>query len=408
MNLDLAIVDFALMTIANYWVARSVLYPPFIFCAMWLLDLAIYRCNFIEVDPLHHATLILICSGAAAFSAGGAAAIGVPKRLIAIHFKLAPPRQEKRTYKVVMLGLLACCIPHVMSVTMQLAAIGEGSSFFEKARNAAVDAAFSGQKQPDLIMDFFGTWTIYLAVLFMIDRRDQLFWVATLFALVANALGGGRTGLLTLIAALTTVYMIQTSRQNFFAACKVLRLPALLFLVLYIGLTFLNKDTSIFVSIGDAAKYFVVSYLIGPTAALDHVLLHPEGFATMANHSFEFFFKVASTLHLLQYVPPDRFEQFIFVPFPTNVFTIFKPYVLECGVTGVLAILCVLGFIHSLLYRKAWFSELGLFLFALSVYTAIMVIFDDGYFLGGYLRAACACIIFQWIRGANITLFAKK
>ena len=58
--LDLTLLFFLFLVVLNYRAQRSVLFPPFIFCAMWLLDLAVFRSGLIEVDPDRVARLDLI------------------------------------------------------------------------------------------------------------------------------------------------------------------------------------------------------------------------------------------------------------------------------------------------------------------------------------------------------------
>jgi len=60
--LDLALIFFLLLVVLNYRAHRSVLYPPFIFCAMWLLVLLVVRLGLIELDPVHGNTLALVAA----------------------------------------------------------------------------------------------------------------------------------------------------------------------------------------------------------------------------------------------------------------------------------------------------------------------------------------------------------
>ena len=55
MSVDSAIVliDSAL-TLCNYWISRSVLYPPLVFCGIWLLDLSLY---WLDLTPIDHPAL---------------------------------------------------------------------------------------------------------------------------------------------------------------------------------------------------------------------------------------------------------------------------------------------------------------------------------------------------------------
>src|ERR1700722_17822142 len=84
------------LILVNYWLSRSVLYPPFLFCSIWLLDLPIYRFSPGEFDPLHANTLALLGMGAVFFSLGGMLGMLFPKALITARFVLTrfPPRQH--------------------------------------------------------------------------------------------------------------------------------------------------------------------------------------------------------------------------------------------------------------------------------------------------------------------------
>src|SRR6185437_16626294 len=96
------------------------------------------------------------------------------------------------------------------------------------------------------------------------------------------------------------------------------------------------------------------------------------------SHVFEFPLKIGAALPLLSYPPPPKLDTFVEVPFAANVYTFFKYYFLELGVAGTLAIMLLIGALHSLLYLKARHGgRLSAFLYAYSIYAVIMVIFDD-------------------------------
>jgi hypothetical protein len=59
MEIWLLIAFIASLAVMNYRLAHSVLYPPFIFCFMWVFVLVVYQLNLIEVDVLHLNTSIV-------------------------------------------------------------------------------------------------------------------------------------------------------------------------------------------------------------------------------------------------------------------------------------------------------------------------------------------------------------
>jgi len=86
--LDLALIFFLLLVFLNYRAQRSVLYPPFIFCTMWLLVLEVFRSGLIEVDPVHNKTLASAMIETDSFSVAGL----LSRESHSIHFLLPNPQ----------------------------------------------------------------------------------------------------------------------------------------------------------------------------------------------------------------------------------------------------------------------------------------------------------------------------
>jgi oligosaccharide repeat unit polymerase len=394
MNLDLAITAFVLLTIGNYWVARSVLYPPFIFCVMFLLDFSMYRANFIVIDPLHTNTLLFVGGGALLFSLGGLLSQGIPRPLIAMRLNMFNLPRRSKVPKYTLLFLLALSFPLIVQDRISKASQGAGDSFLERARNATVEQAEEGRRNSDYLVNSIPGNAIGIALLFMLEEHDWTFFCAVTLALLTGISGGGRTDVLTLITALSGIHLIRTKRESLVAAFSFVKWPILLFLVFFIAFVYVSKDTSVYNNFADLISFFLVGYLISPTTALDHVVQRPGDFL-LPNHTFQFILKPAAALHLTPYAPPPVLDQFIFVPLPTNVYTVYRFYLTDFGFIGALICLGVIGILHSMLYRRARQegSRLSLILFGFSLFAVVMVIFDDHYFeIGSYIRAILFCV----------------
>lgn len=389
--LDLFLIIFFLLTVLNYCVRRSILYPPFIFSAMWLLDLIVVHSDLIELDPVHAGTLIIVTGGALSFSAGGLLAGMMPLKLLRIH--LFPPRAEGAHHlaRNILVIALLCGLPIYFYQIYEISRLGgSGLNLLMQARLAELEAAESGQPIRSFVLDYFMTITIFSSLAFATETKNWRFWIVSAVALIACVLSTGRTYLLLLIAGLSTIHLLQAKKESILDALRVLRWPTALFMALYIGLIFSNKDTQgLAGGVTGIASYFLLSYIVGPLAAFDRVVQHPGDFTMAANHTFDFFLKLAGMLHLTDYISPPRVDSFVFVPFPTNVYTVFKFYFLELGVFGALILLFFIGLLHSLLYLKArQGGRFSTYLFAFSVYAVLVVTFDDAYFsTGAYLRA---------------------
>jgi oligosaccharide repeat unit polymerase len=390
--LDLALIYFLLLVVLNYRAHRSVLYPPFIFCAMWLLDLLVIRSGLIEIDPVHGNTLAIVAAGATSFSAGGLLSGLVPRKLLCIHlFPLKPKRTRDFLRNILTIALL-CGLPVLFYQILQISRLGGGGfTILAQARTEMVAAAQSGEPIRSLVLDYFTIFSILVCLLFATGKKDWRFWAVTVIAFIASVLTTGRGWLLLLIAALAAIRLLQAKQESLRRAIPLLRWPIALFVALYIALLFTNKDTEAMTgSTTSIATFSVLSYIAGPLAAFDRVVQSPADFMRTSSHTFQFPLHLAATLHLIKdYTKAPMLDSFVFVPFPTNVYTVFKFYFLELGIIGALVLLFFVGLLHSLLYLKAkQGGRFSTYMFAFSIYYVLAVIFDDAYFdIATILRA---------------------
>lgn len=380
MKLCVLIVFLLALVFANYRFRRSVLYPPFLFCAMWLFDACLYRLGLIDIDPLHATTLYLIGAGAALYSLGGLSAFLVPKKLILVHISLiGPPKIAGKWLRNLIILALAVCVLLALRELFALASEtgGMGGIFFAVARNAIVENINEGDNANHLYTYVWG-WTILAAALFYSEAVLGFSWITAALAFFCCVLSGARGGFLFLFSSLTCIYLVRSRRESFVQAMRFARWPILAFFLLFVSLLFVDKTSQSNATAVSFAGQHLVEYIIGPTAALDQVLQHPSDYAGLPDHTFRFFLRAGSSLGLISYSPPPALDRFVFVPFGTNVYTVYKFFVTDFGAVAALVCMGVLGFLHSLLFRKAHTqSVLGLYLFSITVFPVLMVIFDD-------------------------------
>jgi oligosaccharide repeat unit polymerase len=279
-----------------------------------------------------------------------------------------------------------------------------------RARSAGIEE-INEKGSVRTFLGYLGPWITFAAVIFQIERRDRAFRLTLIIAFISCIVGTSRIGFLSLFSALTCVYLINEKREKFITAFRFVRWPSLAFLSIFIIVMFTSKDTSgISSNVAAFAEESLIQYVIGPTGALDYVLQHPSEYAGMPNHTFKLFLGVASGLGLTDYTPPPALDSFLFIPFPTNVYTVYKFYFTDFGLYIAEAIMAFLGFCHVLLYRKAHAdSDLGLYMFALTMFTVIMVIFDDWYVaFGSYVNALVFGMLYLGLRGVPSGISLRK
>jgi oligosaccharide repeat unit polymerase len=389
-SLDLALLFFLVLAVLNYRAHRSVLYPPFLFCAMWLLDLAVFRSGLIEVDPLHGNTLAIVAAGATAFSAGGLLASLAPRALLRIH--LFPPRPERQPtfLRNMLMIVLLCGLPALFYQVYQFSKLqGGGFNILAQARLEMIEMVQNEETSQSFVLSYFTLIAILASLLFATEKKDRQFWVVSVLAFIGCILSTGRVSLLILISGLSAIRLLQTKQESLLSAMRLLRWPVVLFAALFIGLIFTNKQTEGMTGgVTDIATFSVLSYIVGPLAAFDKVVQYPADFIMTTSHTFQFPLTLAAKLHLTDYTMPPKVGGFLLVPFPTNVYTVFKFYYLELGTFGTLVLLLFIGLLHSLLYLKArQGGRFSTYLFAYSMFPVMLAIFDDSYYETGlYLR----------------------
>ena len=397
------------LTVLNYRAQRSVLYPPFIFCVMWALDLGVYCLGLIQVDAVHGNTLAIVLAGAAAFSIGGWLAGLTPVELLRIHQFPVRPQNFPRLLRNALTVILLCALPVMAYQVFQLSKGGSGVGILMRARQAQVQAAENGEPVHSLVLDYFVMVASMTSLLFATEKKDRQFWMVTAIAFLGCILSTGRTSLLLLIAGLCALRLLETRQESLVRALRLLRWPAVLFVVFYVALIFTNKNTKGMPGgASGIAIYFVLSYIVGPLAAFDAVVQTPVLYAPASTHTFEFLMKIAAALHLTDYSPPPKLDAFVMVPFPTNVYTVFKFYFLDVGTGGILVVFLLFGIVHTLLYLKArQGGRLSRYLFAFSVYSVLMVTFDDAYYTTGiFLRAFIFGFLYFLLGSLRVSFFA--
>ena len=167
-SLDLAFIFFLLLTFLNYRARSSVLYPPFIFCVMWLLPLAVIRSGLIEIYPVHGNTLAIVAAGATAFSAGGLLACFAPRKLLGIHRLPSKPKRTPDFIRSTLMVVLVCGLPIMFYHTWQLSkSQGGGFNILAQARLEIVEEVQNEKpSQSVMLAASFTSVAIFASLLF--------------------------------------------------------------------------------------------------------------------------------------------------------------------------------------------------------------------------------------------------
>ncbi|MDR6534870.1 O-antigen polymerase [Variovorax soli] len=191
-------------------------------------------------------------------------------------------------------------------------------------------------------------------------------------------LSTGRTSLL-LLFSLTLIPLVML---------EVIRLKGLAMALLLVAATFIfvaamtAKGVSVEVGLFENAASLVQSlraYTVAPFLAMSELFQTDRKMEWGAN-MFRFLLSVLHTLGVIDSAPPALIRDYVFVPDPTNVYTVYDVYFRDFSYVGIFIPPAILA-LHWWLYRRA--RKTGgrwIFYYAASVYPLVMQFFQDQYF----------------------------
>jgi oligosaccharide repeat unit polymerase len=393
----------ALLTIVNFFAGkRRVLYPPLIYSFVWFMDTTIFGLSPIEVNEVHAITWWVIALGALVFSAGGWLTSLLPRSVYEIRIRELSHPTVSSLGRTLLILLCVLGTPLFLHDVLQRGGSGSSSGLLVNARQASLDATVATESSlaRDPIMTYLPVFSIWVATLCLIESRDKRFWLASTASLICCVLATGRTLILLLFSALIAVHMLKARRDTFTGFLRTAAIPGALFAALFVDMIFLAKDTTGFRgNIGAILSNYTIAYLVAPIASLDYVLTHPAAYAHAPHHTFGFLSKLLNATGYSLKVA-SKFGEYLFVPYPNNVYTIYKFYFTDFGLIGMFASILTIGSAQTVAYRRALAGgRVSLFLSALLVFPAILSIFDDSYsqFVLLIMSFALALFYFGWL-----------
>lgn len=124
------------------------------------------------------------------------------------------------------------------------------------------------------------------------------------------------------------------------------------------------------------------SYLVASVNALDLKLQQNIPPNYNGNNSLRFFKALGQSAGFFKYEKvPELIQEFSFVPYSTNVYTIYYAYISDYGVPYALAMLAIFGMIQTLIYNKAIQTKNLRYsiYYSLTLYPLFMSFFQDIY-----------------------------
>lgn len=390
----------AFVSILNWWRYRDVLYPAFAQSAVWLVLLVLLWVFREDFDPIHAKTLVVVASGVVAFSLGCLAfTVGYRPCL---HPGLAS-RIPDSAASLALLAVTGLALPVVAFMAYQMSLTGPTDLPYLNLRFAVakVEEEAPGSVYGPLIYVFqLAYFSAALQIMLWVNgKQTRRVWLlaAILIALAYGVLSTGRSILIGMIMTLIMIPMVQRS----LSIRKTLGGFVLLSGGLFVGLGWLmGKGGHLGLDMSELLEILGETfriYLLSSVPALDHALQQASPLEMGAN-SFRSLFALLHAIGFDVGVSP-LVQDFIDVPYPTNIYTLYLPYYKDFGWMALPLVQFIFGAAYGALYRAASGDRphpAAVFLFAYAFWPLLGQFGGDAYFslLSQWVQVLALCLVF--------------
>jgi oligosaccharide repeat unit polymerase len=383
--LELAIIIHLLLAAVNFKISANKAYPPLLYSLLWLLILLSFylvkEFDVIEIYPLSGEILAIFIAGSIIFSIGGiVSTLLYFDSELSSHQRPVPYQLEINKFFDTTLFLIPLVfLPAFLFRSWQIYDSSNISNFFVGLRTELVygEENYGPLKYLITFAVFNSTYRFALNS----DTKSKKFKtiISLIIAIVYSIFSTSRTAFFFL---LLTILGLKIFRSQF----KLRHLAFFTLIILTIYMVFdlmLAKagsiDDSLFDNLGSIQIIFL-QYLLGPLSAFDKFLSEPS-YLHYGENVFRTLYAVLYNLGISSAPPTELIQEFIPVPFLTNVYTVYYTYIIDFGIIGAFIFIFLFGLIHSSLFYKAKTGHpYYIYFYAILVHPLITSFFNDQYF----------------------------
>lgn len=398
--LAISIIIFFVLTVFNFQIAgKKMTYPPFIFCAIWLI-VSLARIIFTQfylkdLFELHWDTYLLFIGGCVVATLAGYIS------LLQFSFSAIAISIAHKSYKIedeiinsklsiyIRIGLMVFCVmvfPFFIKYLVDVVLPGEVENVFKSIRyeTAVNKVGFGVYGYMVTLSCFVGLLCGYVYWQRKTKTNRTIYIIAIVISLIYAFSTMGRSSILMAICLNLAMFLVQNKKVSI----KQFVLPLFIFVFIFLGIgILLDKGGSVnssFTDNVDASIETFAEYLLTPMNAIDHVLHQPLLVHEEGRRTLRFFYVFGHTIGLnnVNLNDFDIVDSFIFVPYPVNVYTIYNPYVRDFGPLYSLFWIFIFMLIHSNAFMKLKYSAKAFMprvIYSFMFFPLITVFFNDQY-----------------------------
>jgi oligosaccharide repeat unit polymerase len=369
---------FMLTGTISWIIFRDPMHPSLIHSAIWSFNLLFYVSSGNLLYRVSFFTLILIALGNGAFFLGTLLINLKKKRSINITVKNLP------SHRLIYLVLIACSIaaPFFYFEAIRIGSSVESGSLLNNIRMQAAAGDGFGRFSIFLWLSFVNAG--YCLVYLYSGKAKDCRFVALYSVMIAFFYAYFFAGRNFLIFIFLILFSVSIIFKRVSIAKVVIILPIIV-TVIFISYAFLlghiRDNGSVYgQGIIEQIGGIATLYFAGSLPALDTIVSNTSDFEGGINS----FRNINLWLNQLGFDSeiPQLVQEYVFIPLPTNIYTIYLPYFKDFGFVGATAFQFLLGLLYGYLYLRIANQKVGsssIILYSLSLYPLIMQYAVDAY-----------------------------
>jgi oligosaccharide repeat unit polymerase len=340
---------------------RKIMQPAVLFSLLWaviLLTRFIFSFTILpELFPISISTYLVLFIGTLSFSLGSFFETLIWQKSGNLRIpNVLTDNQLNLTLRLVYLAIVTIGLPLFLMASYRLFLASDLDDFFIGLRTQLVYGDIDIGPTKYLVSLSFIVFGISLYSYFNQKNiiNTFLLWLTSLVTITYSIFMTGRGFFLIMLSLFLGMSFLHNKKFSF---RKVIRFLAVFF-VLFIAFGIMygkggNEENTIVENMKQASQATAV-YLVSAVNALDWDLHHQFQISYSGNNSLRLFRKIGDHFNLTQNAKiPDLVQPFVFVPYPTNVYTVYSPYIKDFGKWYAWFMVAVFGFIHSFVHNKA-------------------------------------------------------
>lgn len=215
------------------------------------------------------------------------------------------------------------------------------------------------------------------------NRNRNLYIISLIISIIYIIFSTGRSFFLLLLAIYIGLNFLLS--KNFSVKRVLFIFGTFLIIFTSIGLIY-GKGGNVEESINEnlfSGSQTTASYLVCSLNALDLEVRNPNNTQGSLKNSLRFFIIIGEKLTLIttRTRDVDLIQPFVFVPYPTNVYTVYSPYIKDYGRIYSWGVLFIFGLLHTWLFNKSFYLhqlKFGLY-YSLLLFPLLISFFMDFY-----------------------------